>query len=67
MYQESDVYKLHDHITHTIADKPIYGTDGSPVPPPDHFFRKAKDMYTHESPEGKITDGNIARIKISME
>ena len=67
MYQDSDVYKIHDHITHSILDKPAM-RDGSPVPHPEHFFRKAKEMYTHdECPDGNITCGNAARIKMSME
>ena len=67
MFKDSDANKLHDHITHTVADKPLYGIDGNPVPTPEHYFRKAKDMYPHESPDGKITDGNVARLRIAME
>ena len=68
MFKETDAYKLHDHISHPIHDKPVMGADGSPQPPPEHFFRKAKDMYTHdESPNGKVTDAGAARIKIAME
>ena len=67
MFKNSDANKVHDHITHTVADKPVFASDGSPVPPPEHFFRKATEMYTHESPEGKVTDGNAARLKIAME
>jgi hypothetical protein len=68
MYRETDAYKLHDHITHPIQDKPRDLSDGSPGLHPEHFFRKAKDMYLHnESPDGKVTDASAARIKISME
>jgi len=68
MYAETDAYRLHDHITHPILDKLGKMTDGSPSPQPEHFFRKAKDMYMHnESPDGKVTDASAARLKISME
>lgn len=68
MFAETDAYQLHDHITHPIKDKPGRMQDGSPAQHPEHFFRKAKDMYLHsESPDGKTTDASAARIKISME
>jgi hypothetical protein len=68
MFAETDAYQLHDHITHPILDKPGRLQDGSPAQHPEHFFRKAKDMYLHGgSPDGKTTDASAARIKISME
>lgn len=68
MFKETDAYRLHDHISHPILDKPRLMTDGSPSPQPEHFFRKAKDMYMHnDSPDGKVTDASAARLKISME
>ena len=68
MYADGDAYQLRDHITHPVLDKQGFKTDGSPQPRPEHFFRKAKDMYLHHgSPDGKVTDGSAARIKIQME
>jgi len=67
-YKEADAYRLHDHITHPILDKLGAMQDGSPCQQPEHFFRKAKDMYLHhDSPDGKVTDASAARLKISME
>jgi hypothetical protein len=68
MYADGDAYQLRDHITHSVLDKQGLKADGSPQPRPEHFFRKAKDMYLHSgSPDGKVTDASAARIKISME
>ena len=42
--------------------------DGSPIPTPDHFFRKAVDQFQHDqASDNKIVDLDEYRQKILME
>ena len=64
LFLEHENFKSVNHIKHT---QPEFHADGSPMPPDEHYFRKALENYTHDAQTEKVTDPQQMRLKILME
>ena len=64
LFLDNDNFKSVNHIKHS---QPEVAADGSPLPPDEHYFRKALENYTHDAETDKVTDPQQMRLKILME
>ena len=55
-----------DHFQYYSPES--YSHDGTPIPRPSNFFRKAEDLYQHDSPlVGRTNDVEEYRIRLQAE